>query len=317
MGKIITQLTCSLLSTMTILWSNAAAAPPSPDPEIDLAALRATVAYLTSLNPPRSSANPASMALAADYIAGKFTDYGLHPVRQEFVAAGVTYANIIAAVGPEAGERFIVGAHYDVVAGTPGADDNGSGVAALLELARFARKAAKHLSCRIEFVAYALEEPPHFGTETMGSYVHAASLHESQVKVRGMLSLEMLGYFTSAENSQEYPLGLMKLFYPRRGDFIGVVGNFASSSLVSTVARHLETPNLEVRTLRAPPFLAGVDLSDHRSYWAFGYPAAMVTDTSFYRNPHYHQDTDTIDTLSFEKMGEVVRGLCQVLLRMR
>jgi Zn-dependent M28 family amino/carboxypeptidase len=315
--KIVTLLIFSFLTPMTMPLSHTAAATPLPDQEISTTDLRATVEYLTSLSPPRNSANPASMARAADYIAKKFTEYGLHPVLQEFIVSGVTYANIIAAAGPEVGERIIVGAHYDVCADTPGADDNGSGVAALLELARFARKRSEHLSYRFEFVAYALEEPPHFGTGNMGSYVHAASLHESKAMVRGMICLEMLGYFTAEKNSQEYPLGLMKLFYPRTGDFIAVVGNFASNSLISKVAKHLNESDLVVRTLRAPSFVTGVDFSDHRNYWSFGYPAVMVTDTSFYRNPHYHQATDQIETLSFEKLQQVVRGLCLVLIKMR
>ena len=119
----------------------------------------------------------------------------------------------------------------------------------------------------------------------------------------------MIGYFTDVPKSQEYPLSLMKLVYPTTGNFIGIVGNFSSSKLVKHVKTHMKVTNIDVESLVSPSLLPGVDFSDHLNYWAFDYKAVMVTDTSFYRNPNYHKKTDTIDTLNFEKIGEVVKGV--------
>jgi len=132
-----------------------------------------------------------------------------------------------------------------------------------------------------------------------------------------MICLEMIGFFSDKEKSQSYPLGILRLFYPSKGNYIGVVGNFGSSALVSQVAEQMKATSVDVRTLRAPSFLPVVDFSDHRNYWKFGYAAVMVTDTAFYRNPHYHKDTDTVNTLNFEKMREVVKGICWSILKMK
>lgn len=294
-----------------------------PDPEISVENLRNTVSYLSAISAPRNYYNPGSLRDAATYISRKFREYGLKPEEQEFGVGepsdltAATYVNVLASVGPREGSRLIVGAHYDVCGDQPGADDNASAVAGLLEIARFAKKHEAELPYGIDFVAYSLEEPPIFRTTKMGSYVHAESLHRKNIAVRGMICLEMIGYFTEEEKSQEYPLPLLKLFYPSVGNFIGVVSNYGSSSLAKQVARHMRVADLDVQALSAPSFLPGVDFSDHRNYWTFGYEAVMITDTSFYRNPNYHKKTDTIDTLSFEKMKEVVNGVCWVVLNIK
>ena len=288
-----------------------------PDPGISVANLRETVGFLCAANPPRDLEHPDSLQKAADYILQRFRDHGLRPEFQEFQVGGNRYVNIVASAGPQDGARLIVGAHYDVCGSQPGADDNASAVAGLLEIARFAKQHEAELPGRIDFVAYTLEEPPTYATHRMGSYVHAESLHKQKIEVRGMICLEMIGYFSGQKKSQEYPLSLLKWFYPTTGNFIGVVGNYGSSSLMKQVARHLGATAIPVETLRAPAFLQGVDFSDHRNYWAFDYDAVMVTDTAFFRNPNYHQKTDTPDTLSFDKMAEVVKGLCWAILNMK
>ena len=285
-----------------------------PDLGINIENLIQTVHFLSTLDPPRNYKNLASLQMSAEYIVQKLKQYGLSPTRQRFTVSGRTYENIIASVGPVEGGRLIVGAHYDVHDKFPGADDNASAVAGLLEIARFAKRHEAKLSYRVDFVAFCLEEPPFFRTKYMGSYTHAESLHENNVEVLGMICLEMIGYFSDQESSQSYPLSLMRLFYPGTGDFIGVVGNFSSSSLVKQIAKHLKSTRVPVQTLRAPAFLTGVDFSDHLNYWKFGYKAVMVTDTAFYRNPNYHKPTDTIDTLNFKKMKEVIKGLCWAIL---
>jgi hypothetical protein len=288
-----------------------------PDTDVRIENLQATVNYLTAMRPARSYVHPDSMKNAADYISRKFAEYGMAPSEQAFIAEGKPYVNIIASVGPRDGSRVIVGAHYDVCGDRPGADDNASAVAGLLEIARFAKKHESELPYRIDFVAYALEEPPFFGSASMGSYVHAKSLSENGIRVKGMICLEMIGYFTDENKSQSYPLSLLRLFYPSTGNFISIVSNFSSATLANQVAGRLKMTSVEVRTLKAPAFITGVDFSDHRNYWKFGYDAVMITDTAFYRNPNYHEETDTIDTLDFTRMQEVVKGVCWSILNLK
>jgi Zn-dependent M28 family amino/carboxypeptidase len=162
----------------------------------------------------------------------------------------------------------------------------------------------------VDLVAYSLEELPYFRTENMGSAVHARSLKEAQVKVEVMICLEMIGYFTSEENSQAYPTDLLKTIYPTRGDFIAVIGRLGQGDTVTKVKRSmLENSTIPVQSISAPASLRGIDFSDHQNYWKAGWEAVMITDTSFYRNPNYHQSTDTIDTLDFEKMEQVMEGV--------
>jgi len=288
-----------------------------PDPEISIENLKRTVHYLSTMSPPRNYIHLESLENSVRYISQKFIEYGLTPERQKFEVSGNIYENVIASVGPKEGIRMIVGAHYDVCGDQPGADDNASAIAGLLEIARFAKKYEAELPHRVDFVAYTLEEPPFFGTKNMGSYVHAESLHDNNIKVRGMICLEMIGFFTDQKKSQTYPLSLMRLFYPSTGDFIGVVSNYNSSSLAKQLSRHLKATSISVATLKAPSFLKGVDFSDHRNYWKLGYDAVMITDTAFYRNPNYHEHSDTMDTLDFDKMKEVVKGICWSLLNMK
>lgn len=306
------------LSIVIVLFlSGCASAPYSyPDPEISMRNMQETVRYLTTMTPARSYDHPGSMERSAAYIAQKLTEYGLKPTEQEFSVQGKRYKNIMASVGPRDGSRVIVGAHYDVCGDQPGADDNASAIAGLFEVARFVKKHENALKYRIDIVAYALEEPPFFATANMGSYVHAEYLHQNNVKVRGMICLEMIGFFIEEKDSQSYPLGILRLFYPSTGNFIGVVGNWGSSGLAGQVAKHMRNISIKVETLKAPSFVTGVDFSDHRSYWKFGYDAVMVTDTAFYRNNNYHKNSDTMDTLSFPKMQKVVKGVCWAVLNL-
>ena len=278
--------------------------------------LKSTVEYITNVRPYRNYMNIGSMNIVASYIKGKFIEYGLVVEEQRFEVGDKEYANIIGTIGLENPKRVIVGAHYDVCGNQPGADDNASAVAGLLEIARLTKEHASELKYRVDFVAYSLEEPPFFGTEKMGSYIHAKYLYDEGIEIRGMICLEMIGFFTDEKNSQKYPLGIMKLFYPSEGNFIGIVGNFKSSPLIKEVKMHMKATSIEVRTLRAPAWIGGVDFSDHRNYWKFGYDAVMVTDTAFYRNLNYHRETDTIDTLNFAKMEEVIKGVCWTLLNL-
>ena len=273
------------------------------------------VESLVNTPQPRNFYNVASLDSAAAYIKAQFEEFGYTPEEQVFTVEGREYRNIIALIGPENTRRIVIGAHYDVCGDQDGADDNASAVAGLLELARVAKEHDSLLTNQIEFVAYTLEEPPNFGSKTMGSYVHAKSLKDKNVDVEVMICLEMIGYFTD-EKTQRYPLPLMGLFYPKQGNFIAVVGNGKSKQYIKKVRDAIRNNSTIVcRSLTAPSFVTGVDFSDHRNYWKFGYKALMITDTSFYRNLNYHTIYDTIDTLDFEKMAEVVKGVAGFIIK--
>jgi Zn-dependent M28 family amino/carboxypeptidase len=269
--------------------------------------------FLTDIQPARSFDNPQSLDTAANYIAFQLEKCKKATVtRQYFEVKGKKFQNIIAIFGDTAttAQRIVMGSHYDVCGDQAGADDNASAVAALLEIATLLEQNTQPLPYTIELVAYSLEEPPNFRTSNMGSYVHAKSLKDKGINVKLMICLEMLGYFSDAPSSQEYPVGLLKAVYPTVGNFIGVVGNFKDRSLVKQLKKGLlKYSKVPVESINAPESLRGIDFSDHQSYWKMGYPALMITDTAFFRNPHYHQTTDTIDTLDFARMAEVVTGL--------
>jgi len=279
----------------------------------DAARLERHVRFLAEGIPHRDADHPEQLAEAADYIGGQLRATGARVEEQEFEAQGATYRNVLARFGPEAGPRIVVGAHYDAMGlfgENPGADDNASGVAGLLELARLL--AANPPVAAVELVAYANEEPPFYASRAMGSHVHATSLTVAEVEVWGMFCLEMIGYFTA---EQPWPNALYASLYPDRGDFIAVVGRWPDRGL----ARHVKKAFRGASTVPAYGFsspieLPGMDASDHRSYWLQGYPAVMITDTSFIRNPHYHTAGDRPETLDYGRMAQVVNGTLGAVL---
>ncbi len=272
--------------------------------------LRRHVVTLANDDEARHFANPDALQASADYIRDSWIANGFAVRDQPFDVGGVTYRNLITSYGPSDQPLVVVGAHYDVCGEQPGADDNASGVAALLELARLLGELRPAVASRIELVAFSLEEPPFFRTEQMGSAVHAASLRQEGAKVKAMLALEMLGYFSDQPGSQGYPISLLKLIYPSRGNFICVVGSTSGLGITRAVkARMAGASSLPVRSINAPSAIPGIDFSDHLNYWHSGYPAVMITDTAFYRNPNYHSPDDTPETLDFQRLADVVRGL--------
>lgn len=300
---------CSLLLSLSPLLVSAQPAAT------DTARLGRHLRYLTSRQPARSAAHPAVLDSVAAYLARHLQAAGGRVARQPVLADGTTYQNVIASFGPEAGPRLIIGAHYDVCGEQPGADDNGTGTAALLELARLLGQ-AKTLPQRIDLVAYTLEEPPYFRTPHMGSYVHAASLKAAKVSVTGMVALEMLGYYDDRPGSQRYPVGALKLIYGSRGNYVTVAQKFGGSGRWGRrlARRYRAVAGLPVRRFKAPAWLPGIDFSDHLNYWHFGYPALLLTDTAFYRNAHYHEQTDTLDLLSLLRLALAVDALRAALL---
>jgi len=278
------------------------------DVAVDPARLRADVETLAGGRfAPRDFEHPERLDEAAAWIAGALRAAGA-PVREQvYEVEGRAYRNVLADLGPETAERLVVGAHYDTAGDQPGADDNASGVAAILELARLLT--ARPPPLRVELVAWTLEEPPNFRTERMGSAVHAAGLAAAGARVRLAVSVEMIGAFSDAKDSQTYP-AFLGPFYPSTASFVAVAGRWGQGAAISKVARAMRLGSpLPVETLSAPSWVTGVDFSDHRSFWAHGFQAVMVTDTSFYRNPRYHTAADRPETLDYARMAEVVKGL--------
>jgi Zn-dependent M28 family amino/carboxypeptidase len=274
-------------------------------PHVSPERLQTHVRELATTYSPRDWTDPENLDRAAAYISNEFKSAGARVEEQKFVVDSQNYKNIIASFGPETSERVIVGAHYDTCGGRPGADDNASGIAGLIELAHLLGKSK--LNTRVDLVAYTLEEPPFFRTEQMGSAVHAASLKEKNVPVRAMICLEMIGFFTDNSDSQAYPIFALRALYPDRANFIALVGTFDDVKLVRRVKRAMLSANdLPMRSINAPRSLTGVDFSDHLNYWKQDYPAVMVSDTAFYRNRRYHERDDTPDTLDYAKMAQVV-----------
>jgi hypothetical protein len=289
--------------------------PPAPEPtarctpaRVDPERLKAHVRTLSETFHPRDHAHPENLERAASYLAEALSQAGGRVRSEPYTANGASYRNVIATFGPESEERLVIGAHYDAAEGAPGADDNASGVAGLLELAALLKERPPPM--RVDLVGFTLEEPPHFRRDTQGSKVHARALRTQGVKVRAMLSVESIGFFSEASDSQQYPVAALKLRYPTTGHFIAVVGRTDQGGLVSTVQRAMgAASDLPVESLAAPRTLEGVDFSDHASFWDEGYPAVMVTDTALFRNPHYHTPGDTWETLDYERTAKVVEGL--------
>jgi len=258
---------------------------------------------------------------AADFIENSFSRAGLQPRRDSYDLRGRAFHNIEAeipgrpqgAAAPRPPPSIIlIGAHYDSVFGSPGANDNGSGVAALLALARrFAGKPTQHA---LRFVAFVNEEPPIFLTEQMGSFVYASRCKARGDRISAMISLETIGYFSDAPDSQSYPAPGLGVLYPKIGNFIGFVSNVPSRNLLRrTIAIFRKHAKIPSEGAALPGFIPGVSWSDQWSFWQFGYPGIMVTDTAPFRYPHYHAATDTPDKLDYDRFALVVSGMEKVI----
>ena len=281
-------------------------------PVADSGRLEADVRYLAGIVPARSSRQRDSLDRAANYIADSFTAAGCTPRAQEFKVDHVEFRNVICSFGPEDAPRLVIGAHYDVYE-NPGADDNASGVAGLIELARMIATEKPVLEHRLDLVAFTLEEPPHFRSEGMGSYINARDIVEKGAELKLMISVEMIGFYSDEPDSQAYPVGILEWLYPDKADFIGVVGGLFDRSSVARVKSLMAvSDDLPVHSINAPALVTGVDFSDHWSFWQNDLPALMVTDTAFLRNPNYHRSTDTPDSLDYRRMALAVDGLYQV-----
>lgn len=267
------------------------------------------VTNLASQIGPRNLESYEALEAAASYVELSFRAGGLPVTRHGYEARGRNVDNIEAVIpGTSRKEEIVVlGAHYDTVAHSPGANDNGSGVAALLVLAQLA--AREHFERTVRFVAFVNEENPYFHSELMGSYRYARMCRAQQDRIVAMVSLETIGYYSSRPGSQKYAFPL-NLIYPSTADFIAFVSNWRHRSLTKKLATafraHSQFPS---QHLAAPEFIPGIGSSDHWSFWQFQYPAAMITDTTNLRYPHFHAPSDTAEQLDYPRYSEVVEGL--------
>lgn len=320
------------LVTQPLVWN----ANVPPVPAVSEAALETHVRLLAERWYPRSFDQRENLEAAADYIHAALRKTGAPVYDQWFEVDGARYRNILACYGPAAASgscdpasppaegAVFVGTHYDSHGDTdvelppgmrfspdthtPGADDNASGVAGLLELARLLGENPP--AKPVVLVAYTLEEPPHFRTESMGSAAHARSLKAAGVRAKAVIVLEMIGFFSDAPGSQRFPVPGLDFLYPDTGNFIAIVGRLQDAMLTRRVKSHMRAAgDLPVYSINAPPELPGIDFSDHSSYWGEGYSAVMVTDTAFYRDTVYHTARDTADRLDYKRMAKVVQGV--------
>ncbi len=313
------------------------AGPLSPDEIALREELRTNVQKLAGEIGERNMWHYAQLNAAADFIEHSFSQAGLQTRRDSYELRGQACHNIEAEIPGSQGTAVstdrrsvgesgspppivIIGAHYDSVFGSPGANDNGTGVAATVALAR--RFAEKQLERRLtptpyktlRFVAFVNEEPPYFLSGEMGSLVYARRCKQRGDKISAMISLETIGYFSDAPNSQTYPSPGLGVFYPKVGNFIGFVSNVHSRALLRRVIalfrKHAKVPS-EGASL--PAFVPGVSWSDQWSFWQHGYPAIMVTDTAPFRYPYYHSSSDTLDKLDYDRFTLVVSGMEKVI----
>ena len=279
--------------------------------------LRGHIATLSSEIGERNVFRPEALAAAAEYIRGRWRGQGYEVRAQEYVVSGIACENLeVTVTGTRnPSEIVLIGAHYDSVQGSPGANDNGSGIAGLLEIGRFLADASPPART-VRLVAFVNEEPPFFYWGQMGSQVYAKAARARRDDIRLMVSLEMLGCFSAEPGSQAYP-PLLKHFYPNRGNFIAFVSNLRSiRALREAVAAFKANSAFPVESLAAPQWVPGVAWSDQLSFWQQGYQAIMVTDTAFYRYPYYHTVADTPDKIDYPSMARVVAGLQGAVARL-
>jgi len=258
---------------------------------------------------PRNIWRPDSMRSTVHYLEEVLQELGYTVQRQKFNSYGVPMANLEVEIpgSRSPGETMVIGAHYDTVEGSPGANDNASGVAALLEIARLLTEARPQRTIRLVF--FANEEPPFYYSWDMGSRHYAHRAHDQGEKIVVMLSLETIGCYKLEPGSQRYPFPF-SLFYPHTANFVAFVGNYQSRQLVRRVIevfRHHSI--LPSEGIAAPGFITGIGWSDHWSFWKEGYAALMVTDTAFFRAAEYHTPEDTAEKLDYERMARLIHGL--------
>ncbi|MCM2371421.1 M28 family peptidase [Aporhodopirellula aestuarii] len=283
--------------------------------------LRMHVDRIAGLIGPRTLSKPKTIVATIGYIEGQWKEMGHAVERETYDAIGDEATNLIVEqTGKSRSDEIVLlGAHYDTVSSTPGADDNASAVAVLIEVSRLLRDHAGKRTAR--YVAFACEEPPYFNVDAMGSQHHARRSRGRGDKIVGMLCLEMVGYYQLTRGSQAVPAAIPKVlrrFFPQRGNFLAAVGNLQSWKLCWRFRRGFRrgTRRLPLFSIVLPEKINDIRLSDNSSFWDQGYPALMLTDTSYLRNPHYHRSTDTPETLDYPRMTEVTLGVAAAMKKL-
>jgi Zn-dependent M28 family amino/carboxypeptidase len=283
---------------------------------VSAAALRRHVEVLAGEIGERNVARPQALAAAERFITGVWSAQGHAVAAQRYEAAGIDCANLEVVVRGKSrpDEILLIGAHYDTVEGSPGADDNASAVAALLEISHALAHARPART--VKLVAFVNEEAPFYFWKSMGSGVYASAARRRCDDIRAMFSLEMLGCYSDASGSQSYP-PLLRHFYPDRGNFIAFVSNLRSRRLLrAAIDAFRQSSSFPCESAALPAWIPGVSWSDQLPFWRTGYRAVMVTDTAFHRYAHYHRATDTPDRLDYARLAEVTAGLTQAFARL-
>lgn len=278
--------------------------------EVSIENLYKHVAFLTSIYPYRNYKNIESLQKTSDYIEKEMKKMGLETSKQQWKAKGNTYENIIASYQPQKTKRFILGAHYDVYKEQPGADDNASSVAGLLEIMRMLAESKLELDYGIDFVSFCLEEPPFFKTKKMGSYIHAKSIENNDKEYLGMIALEMLGYYREEKTTAKEVS-----FYRNRLIVSGIRSYDTFNKKIADLLRAED--RMDSRRLSFADDYRNNGPSDHRNYWALGIPSVMIIGSGGQGNPHYHTATDTIETLDFQIMTDAVSSIAHALFNFK
>lgn len=287
--------------------------PLTVDQDLLSTRLEKHVRYLAEEIGDRNVVSFEALEASFQYISAVLGEAGYQVSTQEFEAMRATVKNIEVEIKgatlPD--EIVVVGAHYDSALGCPAANDNATGVAAVLEIARsFANKTPDRT---VRFVAFVNEEPPFFQTEGMGSWVYARRCRQRNENIVAMITPETIGYYTDEPDSQHYPPPF-SLLYPSTGNFVAFVGNYASRDLIhQSISSFRKNASFPSEGIAAPGFITGIGWSDHWGFWQEGYPGLMVTDTAPFRYKHYHKTTDTPDKIDFDRMSRVVEGLNHVV----
>lgn len=262
----------------------------------------------------RNWRNPDILDATAQYIRQQWQAAGFEVTTNSYQVKHNTYHNLSILYGDADKPRLVVGAHYDVFSKQDGADDNASSVAAILEVARMLAQAKPQLPYQLELVAFTLEEPPFFRSPEMGSARHAQQLISNGIPVTAMISLDCIGYFSDAPNSQSYPAPGLGMFYPSEGNFIAVVGRVADWRLTRKVKALMRAGSeLPVYSMNAPANVPGIDFSDHHNYWPHKITAVLITNSAYYRNDRYHTSNDTADTLDYTRLTQVIQSVYTIV----
>ncbi|MDF3129598.1 M28 family peptidase [Kiritimatiellaeota bacterium B1221] len=304
LGRIIVAASLLLIVLWIVLAQPSCHRNPPSNASVDPQVLRTHVDKMAVYFRPRDWLHVENLNETAAYISNYFLKSGAHVSVQAVPSGFQSSQNVIGSFNRRKTPRLIVGAHYDAFHGFPAADDNASGVAVLLELATLFGQMKNPPP--VDLIAYTFEEPPHFAGPKMGSAVHAKSLEGREVDYLGVIVLEMVGYYSDEAFSQSYPMPMLYMMYPHRGNFLALVSRWDQGDWIKNVKKAMKSrSDLPVYSLRAPDRIPGIDFSDHRNYWPQNIPALMVTDTAFYRNSNYHSKEDVPESLDYHRMAQV------------